>query len=481
MPLLPQIIRAASKLGPKVVKVAKGTTNPIRRVIPQNVKNTIKDKIIRARSANLFTRTGAQNRIIQNVDDYYTKKINKLKDIYRQRYPSQSTINQAKESLKNIPPGGSASTRRNIKQGIKDKIKEMTSARGSGGAERSELRRLIRERRVANEFLKKNYKDIVKDTIKRTKILRDKAAQMSLKEAKAGGAFLDAMTLKQYLEYHKVPANLIKEVLKLRKTGQILMGPSGLRRGLQTGVHEFKHALQYNINRTLNKRLSKTGLSNLPDVFKGMNKMGRPSAWTQSNPIYSSIDDIISKAGNLSTRDSRPGSAIMELAKRLQRDGIIPRNLKPNELNYNGLYNALLNVRSAYASPSSTLYKGPGTFRRLFPGGGNQYQDLQNKLLTMMERRRGDYGVWRGYFRRPHEISARLSEIRNIPGLTTLIKRLSSQGEKGDKVLKVLRKNFSSVDDILDVMSRKDLVKALDKAWAGAPAIPMIDYLNKDK
>ena len=476
MSLLPQIIRAASKLGPKVVKVAKGATKPIRRV-----KNTVKDKVIRARSANLFTRAGAQNRIIQNVDDYYAKRINNLKDIYRQRYPSQSTINQAKESLKNIPPGGSASTRRNIKQGIKDKIKEMTSARGSGGAERSELRRLIRERRVANEFLKKNYKDIVKDTVKRTKILRDKFAQMSLKEAKAGGAFLDAKTLKQYLEYHKVPANLIKEVLKLRKTGQILMGPSGLRRGLQTGVHEFKHALQYNINRTLNKRLSKTGLSNLPDVFKGMNKMGRPSAWTQSNPIYSSIDDIISKAGNLSTRDSRSGSAIMEFAKRLQRDGIIPRNLKPNELNYNGLYNALLNVRSAYASPSSTLYKGPGTFRRLFPGGGNQYQDLQNKLLTMMERRRGDYGVWSGYFRRPHEISARLSEIRNIPGLTTLIKRLSSQGEKGDKVLKVLRKNFSSVDDILDVMSRKDLVKALDKAWAGAPAIPMIDYLNKDK
>ena len=476
MTLLPQIIRAASKLGPKVVKVAKGATKPIRRV-----KNTVKDKVIRARSANLFTRAGAQNRIIQNVDDYYAKRINNLKDIYRQRYPSQSTINQAKESLKNIPPGGSASTRRNIKQGIKDKIKEMTSARGSGGAERSELRRLIRERRVANEFLKKNYKDIVKDTIKRTKILRDKFAQMSLKEAKAGGAFLDAKTLKQYLEYHKVPANLIKEVLKLRKTGQILMGPSGLRRGLQTGVHEFKHALQYNINRTLNKRLSKTGLSNLPDVFKGMNKMGRPSAWTQNNPIYSSIDDIISKAGNLSTRDSRPGSAIMELAKRLQRDGIIPRNLKPNELNYNGLYNALLNVRSAYASPSSTLYKGPGTFRRLFPGGGNQYQDLQNKLLTMMERRRGDYGVWSGYFRRPHEISARLSEIRNIPGLSTLIKNLSSHVKKGYTVLMVLRKNFSAVDDILDVMSRKDLAKALDKAWAGAPAIPMIDYLNKDK
>ena len=356
----------------------------------------------------------------------------------------------------------------------------MTSARGSGGAERSELRRLIRERRVANEFLKKNYKDIVKDTVKRTKILRNKYAQRALKEMGAGGAYVEPRLVRQLLKNQGVPANLIKDIMKLRSKGQIFLKNSGLIRGFGTGIHEFKHSLQYNINRALNKQLSKTGLSNLPDVFKGLNNM-RPTAFSQSNPIYSSIDDIISKAGNLSTRDSRPGSAIMELAKRLQRDGIIPRNLKPNELNYNGLYNALLNVRSAYASPSSTLYKGPGTFRRLFPGGENQYQTIQNKLLRMMERRRGDYGVWRGYFRRPHEISARLSEIRNIPGLTTLIKRLSSQGEKGDKVLKVLRKNFSSVDDILDVMSRKDLVKALDKAWAGAPAIPMIDYLNKDK
>ena len=497
--MIPQIIRAASKLSKFIPKASK-VVPKIRSSIANTATKTsrgIKDAVIRSRSHKIIGSTAARTRVIQNVDKYYLKEINRLKNTYKETSKlSSKIIKGAKESLKTMPSGGSAVTRQKITAGIKEQLKDIIKRTAKSGAPaRAQLRTLIRERRVANQFLKRNYKDIVKDTVNRTRILRNRASRNILNELNASGLYQTPSQLKTELmaltrlnsKGQMVPElskNIINKIIKANPKGRILMNNEAtFFKGISTGLHEVKHSVQNNLSKALQKRLHQANLHNLPPFARNMKDLSRPVSFmsTRGNPIYQSIDDIIYRAGNLTTRHARPNSAVMQLAKRLQNQGIIPRHLNANTLNYKDLSNAMINVRGKFANPSSKLYKGPGTFKKLFPGGEKQFAKIKSDIFKMLEKRKGDIQDIPGYFRTNYEISTRLDEVRNVPGLINKVKNAINSGAKGDKVLMELRKKHRFLNQLLDVMPRTQLRKALDNAWMGIPGLPMLDYLNEDK
>ena len=73
--MIPQIIRAASKLSKFIPKASK-VVPKIRSSIVNTATKTsrgIKDAVIRSRSHKIIGSTAARTRVIQNVDKYYLK------------------------------------------------------------------------------------------------------------------------------------------------------------------------------------------------------------------------------------------------------------------------------------------------------------------------------------------------------------------------------------------------------------------------
>ena len=502
MALVSQIIKAASKFIPKISKVVpKVTPKVVPKVLPKikpSAVSKFKDIVSKGHTKRIIGSSAARNRAIQNVDDFYLKEIKSLKNTYRQT--NKATTETIKQLQKPLKPGGSSFVRKEL---ALDRARMLRDYKGqlknAFKPARQELRALIKERKIANKFLKNNYKNIVKDTIKRTRIMRNAAAQTRLKSFNAGGQYIRPKLLKDTIKQElkdtgvwrkgvgvdDMLANekLLKNLTKANPKGRIdaINKTRNLREAISIDVHELTHSVQHNLTKALQKYLEKSTNLGYTHHLRKYGSRFNAFGTGRRNPLYNTIDDIINKAGNLSTRHTRANSPIVSLAKRLQREGIIPRNLKPNQLNYSNLHEAMINVRGGFANPTSTMYKGPGTFRRLFPGGEKQFKNVQSEILKMMDLRRGNWGDIPGYFKRLHEVGARLNEIRWIPGLENLLKKVVSQGPKGRKQLKVLAEKYPEIGELLRVVPERRLPQLLKDAWMGVPGLPMLDYLNEDK